>query len=171
VRCEIAKTNKISLEDLINTKKLANGRPFDLHGLIKQHFKRSAASYTKAEFIAAFYATLAMLFNSFSISRRDFLLDYKKGLYSLTNEYKCTLTMTELTEVLEMAILYSCRKPDRVFVDGTSYLLVSRITNFPKVDFSAIGFKPTRFKAYKQLLLDEKTSLPEVNFNLTKSLP
>ena len=55
------------------------------------------------------------------------------------------MTLTELTEILEMALLYSSRKPTRVKLDGVDYLLVSRIKIFPAPDFSAPYWEPPSF--------------------------
>jgi hypothetical protein len=66
-------------------------------------------------------------------------------LVLLNNQSENILTLTELTEILEMALLRSSRKPTRVKLDNIDYLLVSRINIFPRPDFSAPYWEPPSF--------------------------
>lgn len=104
------------------------GQPFDYRPIVEGYLHKPKHNQTKAEHMAAFYTIFIFVFSDKTLSKEEFLLclDYEECFVFLGLKYKTMLTLIELTEILEMALLRSNRIPERV---KGGYLFVSKVLN------------------------------------------
>jgi hypothetical protein len=116
--------------------------PWDYRPIVDGYLHKPFANQTKAEHMVAFYIIFVFIFKDKNFQKQakdECLLDYKECLVFLGLKYNTMLTMVQLTEVLEMALLSSGRIPERTKIDGCDYLFINNTINNPVPRFSVLA--------------------------------